>query len=155
MKKARATLVFAIALIVLGMSTAFAASATGSGSLTINGERRTFAFNAIGRGGTTATGQAQLNNRDQGVKLHLDINCINVLGSMATVSGVVKHSNDTTVRPGWISVFRVVDNGEGSLNPPDQMSLVFSWPPGTPVNCTTNLALPMQPIEGGNIQVRP
>jgi hypothetical protein len=131
-------------------------SASGHGNLTIAGELRTFSFTAVTHKDGSVTGEAQLDNRAQGVKLHLAIDCLKVVGNTATVSGTVTEvSGPTVIQVGWKSVFRVTDNGEGGKSAPDTISLVFSFAPPAFIDCHSNFSVPMMPIEGGNIQVRP
>ncbi|SRR5712692_2015404 len=130
-------------------------SANGHGNLIIAGELRTFSFTAVTQKGGV-TGESQLDNRAQGVKLHLAIDCLAVSGNVARVSGIVtKVTGPTAVQVGWKSIFHVKDNGEGSNDPPDAISLVFSFPPSVNVDCTTPFVLPMLTIDDGNIQVKP
>lgn len=129
-------------------------SASGHGNLTVGGELRTFSFTAVTHKNGTVTGQAQLNNRAQDTRLHLDIDCLRVVGNTATVSGIVTNTTDPTLE-GFRGIFRVEDNGEGANDPPDRISLVFLFPPSVPLDCNSNLGLPLIPIEAGNIQVRP
>ncbi len=129
-------------------------SANGHGNLTTNDELRTFSFHARTRNDGTVTGSATLHNRDQDVFLKLDINCLTVVGNTASVSGVIsRHSNPSFI--GRTGIFQVVDNGEGSGNPSDQMSLVFIFGAGSPVDCNTGFILPQNTVEGGNVQVKP
>ena len=131
-------------------------SANGHGNLIVTGELRTFSFTAVTQKGGGVTGESQLDNRAQGVKLHLAIDCLVVTGNVARVSGIVtKATGPTAVQVGWKSIFHVQDNGEGANDPPDTISLVFSFPPSVAVDCTTPFVLPMLTIDDGNIQVKP
>lgn len=136
-------------------ATGLVASATGSGHIMIAGERRTFAFNAKKAANGSVTGQFQLNNRQQEVVLHAEITCITVVGNRARIGARITRSTSTATLPGFFSAFTVVDNGEGSSAPPDQLSLVFSSPaPGFDTfHCSTGFFLPLNPVEDGNIQV--
>jgi hypothetical protein len=92
------------------------ASATGSGHITIGGELRTFTFNAKRDSSNVSSGQAELFNRSSGIRVHVEINCLNVAGNVATMSGTVSDSSSTTPpftagNPVW---FQVVDNGQGA-----------------------------------------
>jgi len=152
----------AVVIAVLALSTSaqaadngIVASATGAGHITIGGELRTFSFTAQKDSSNNSRGQAELFNRSGGIRVHLDINCLSVVGNVATMSGTVSNSNATgepfgTGNPIW---FQVVDNGEGQNAPPDLISLVFFFfgPPGVP--CTSPLVPASIPIDGGNIQV--
>ena len=130
-------------------------SANGHGNLVIAGELRTFSFTAVTQKGGV-TGEAQLDNRAQGVRIHLAIDCLVVTGNVAKVSGIVtKVTGPTIIQVGWKSIFYANDNGEGSNSPPDTISLVFSFDPSVNVDCTTPFVLPMLAIDDGNIQVKP
>jgi hypothetical protein len=131
------------------------ASATGSGQSTFGGEQRTFTFTASMAADGTVTGQAQLDNRAQGRKFHMSLDCLVVSGNKAWVSGTV---TDSTI-PGDVGLtwdFEVVDNGEGSKSAPDQISLVTIFTPQLP--CTNSfvqsyLDANTFPIDSGNVQV--
>jgi hypothetical protein len=131
-------------------------SASGHGNLTVVGELRTFSFNAITQHDGSVSGEAQLNNRSSGQKIHMAINCLSVVGNTAVASGVVTISDPTGLE-GFTGVFAVQDNGEGKNSPGDRISLVFLFSPPTTVDCTTFTFadFPTSPIEGGNIQVKP
>ncbi len=153
---------FAVVIAVLAFSASaqaadsgIVASATGAGHITVGGELRTFSFTAEKDSSNNSRGQAELFNRSTGIRVHLGINCLNVVGNVATMSGTVTDSTASgepvgTGNPIW---FQVVDNGEGQNAPPDLISLVFFFfgPPGVP--CSSPLVPASIPVEGGNIQV--
>jgi len=153
-----AILIAAISLNV-GMTnaqgTGITALSTGSGQITRGGELRTFSFTAQRDSSNNSSGQAELFNRASGVRIHMQLDCLNVAGNVATMSGKVTEANAAGSgfigNPAW---FRVVDNGEGAGAPPDLISLVavFFGSPGVP--CTDGTVTPANiPIEDGNIQV--
>jgi hypothetical protein len=125
-------------------------SATGSGHLTLGDDLRTFAFSAVERSDGTVTGQALLQARLVDATGHIEIDCLNVVGNVALISG--------TGRDGTTRAFAVEDNGEGGTASPDRITLVFSGPFFTPGVCmvlTPADAAPLlMPIEEGNVQVR-
>jgi len=130
-------------------------SANGHGNLTISGELRTFSFHALTRRDGTVKGSVTLHNRALDIFDRYDIDCLNVVGNTATLSGIITKSTDTDLI-GSRAIFRVVDNGEGSTNARDQISLVAVLPAGSTIDCdTAGLVLPTLPIEGGNVQVTP
>ena len=129
-------------------------SATGAGHFDQAGELRTFSFNAITKKDGTVNGHAELHNRLQDTRLHIDVNCLRVVGNVAIMSGVVTNSNDPTL-VGDETLFSVQDNGEGAKAPPDLISLVFLFPPGSGFSCDLFAVAPTNAIEGGNVQVRP
>lgn len=127
-------------------------SATGSGQVTINGALRTFAF-TVNRDATgTARGQLEVINRDQGLRVHATLNCLNVVGNTAIISGQITDSNT----PAWEDAYvwlKVVDNGEGANAPSDKLTLVYSVIPA--FTCDYNASVPYLAVERGNIQIRP
>jgi hypothetical protein len=119
----------------------------------------TFAFTARKYSDGSVKGEAQVDNRAQGVMSHFTLNCLVVSGTTAYVSGNVDRTNSTVFQAGDPAFFGVRDNGEGTNAPPDQISLVFinlTGGTGTPPTpCTNPLfqANPTIPIDSGNIQV--
>jgi hypothetical protein len=163
---ARLTLGMIVAALVLTVGTSVAiaqgngivASATGSGQLidpSNPSANRTFSFTARKDSSNNSSGQLELFNRGTGVRLHGEINCLNVVSGTATMSGTFTDANAAGAGfvgdPFW---FQVVDNGEGAKAPPDLISLVFIFSP-TGVPCSNTTFFPASiPITGGNIQVR-
>ena len=150
----------AAVLLTLGSSVALAqvvASATGSGHFHVSGDLRTFTFNANTDSSGVTTGQTQGFTRNAGVKWHGTLNCLNVVGNVATMSGVV-----TDITPGLgdpflvgnFIVFQVIDDGQGQNAPPDLISLTFFFPAGSPnPGCTGFGIFATIPIELGNVTV--
>jgi hypothetical protein len=77
------------------------ASATGSGQIHVSGSLRTFTFNASTDSSGVTTGQTQADNRSAGIRWHGTLDCLNVVGNVATMSGVV-----TDITPGIRESFR-------------------------------------------------
>jgi hypothetical protein len=100
----------------------------------------------------TATGNAEVNDATAGVRAHVDVNCVNVIGNFAIVSGVVTSSNDPTL-VGDEAAFAVQDNGEGAKAPPDLMSIVNFYNVGVGPDCRVLSEYDLVPLQGGNIQV--
>ena len=150
---------FAAFLFTVGSGVALAqvvASATGSGQIHVSGDLRTFTFNAQTDSSGVTTGQTQAISRSGGIKWHGTIDCLNVVGNVATMSGVVTDITPST--PPFFVVgspilFQVIDNGEGSKAPPDLISLTFFY--GTPPSpgCTGFGVFATIPVEDGNVQV--
>jgi hypothetical protein len=121
--------------------------------------RRTFAFTAKNRSDGTTQGQFQLNNRTEGpfFKEHGVVTCLEVEGNQAWVGGVVTHTDNPAFVAPYSRVWRVIDNGEGSSNQTDMITLAQSFGlEGTEQVCKTKpelLLAFLQPIEDGNIQV--
>jgi hypothetical protein len=139
-----------------------AASATGSGQVMDLGELRTFAFNAQRGADGVVTGQLQLNNRGLDRITHGDIVCVGTFGNTAFVGTQFVTSTDPATI-GTYGIFTVIDNGEGSRAPADQLSLVYSpydlatvtnWCAGAYGIEFQRTFLALRPIKGGNIQVR-
>ena len=130
------------------------ASATGSGQLidpSNPSANRTFSFTAHKDSSNNSSGQLELFNRGLGIRLHAEINCLNVVSGTATMSGTITDSNIGIVGdPFWV---QVMDNGEGAKAPPDLISLVFFFFSGS-VPCSNTAFAPASiPITGGNVQV--
>jgi len=130
------------------------ASATGSGQIRVSGDLRTFTFNAKTDNSGVTSGQTQGFNA--GVRWHGTLNCLNVIGNVATMSGVVTDISPVTP-PNFVVgsniVFQVIDNGEGSKAPPDLISLTFFLGVGPPPGCTGFGVFATIPIENGNVKV--
>src|SRR5713226_3559989 len=141
-----AILIAAISLNV-GMTnaqgTGITALATGSGQITRGGELRTFSFTAQRDSSNNSSGQAELFSRASGVRVHMQLDCLNVAGNVATMSGKVTQAD--AVASGFIGDpiwFRVVDNGEGAGAPPDLISRVAIFVMGPGVPCTDATVIP-------------
>jgi hypothetical protein len=136
-------------------------SASGSGAFIATnadtGEQglRTFEFTAVRYSDGTARGQAQLKNRALDVIVHIEIDCLLVIGNQARMSGVITFIDDPAQgEVGELNRFVVEDNGEGSAAPPDRISTVPVNPnleecEGTPFTLTPNRV-----VQQGNVQVR-
>ena len=157
-----AVAILAALLFTLGSGVALAqvvASATGSGQIHVNGEYRTFTFSAQTDNNNVTTGVTQGFNRGLPFSWQGSINCLDVEGNVATVSGFVTYANPDP-GPGGITVgtpliFQVIDNGEGQGNQTDLISLTFFGPGGPPFSClqSVNGIFATTPIENGNVQV--
>jgi len=135
------------------------ASATGSGHIHVNGEYRTFTFSAQTDNNNVTTGVTQGFNRGLPFAWQGNVNCLDVEGNIATMSGFVTSANPDP-GPGGITVgtplvFQVIDNGEGHNGPPDLISLTFFAPGGPPFPCLQSIdgIFATTPIENGNVQV--
>jgi hypothetical protein len=129
------------------------ASATGSGQITVGTDLRTFSFTARTDSNNNSSGQAELFNRNSGIRFHITLNCLSVVGTVATMSGTVAQDNASGAYVGDPVWFQVVDNGEGAGAPPDLISLVYYFVGAPGVPCTSPLAPATIPIQSGNIQV--
>ena len=132
------------------------ASATGSGQIHVSGDLRTFTFNANTDSAGVTSGQTEAFSRSAGIRWHGTIDCLNVVGNVATMSGVVTDISPA-IPPNFVVgsniLFQVIDNGEGSRASPDLISLTFFFGPGTPPGCTGFGVFATIPVEAGNVQV--
>lgn len=129
------------------------ASASGGFQVTFDGQMRTIQFTAQKDSSNNARGEGHLFNHVTGTKLHLEIDCLQVVGSVATISGKISNTNTGLFpedMPFWM---QVIDRGEGSKAPPDLTSSVRVFI-GPGAACTDTAVPATLPIEGGNIQVR-
>ena len=139
-------------------------SASGHGTLTIEGSRRTFSFTAVRHGDGEVSGEFELKNHDTGARMHGDVTCFFAFPrpedperGAAFLGGVVTHS-DAGFPAGTPVIFNAFDNGEGrNALFPDFLSLMGATTPEVVARqCALGLRItPVLPIEGGNIQVRP
>ena len=153
-------LTITMALLLLTVSSGIAlaqvvASATGSGQIHVSGELRTFTFTAHTDSSGVTRGETEAFSRSAGVRWHGTIDCLDIVGNVATMSGVVTDI-DPVVPPflvvGSHIVFQVIDNGEGSNSVPDLISLTFFN--GTfDTGCTGFGVFATIPVEHGNVPV--
>ena len=148
------------ALAVLVAIPVFAASAgatgnpraTGGGTTVEVGERSTFTFNAV-QTANGVSGHLLYNVRAADLVIHMDLDCLEVTGDSAKLSGVVTHIQGDPpdfLFVGQDGVFTVEDNGQGGQSPPDLISDLFLE---TGASCTAPFTPdPYLPIDG-NIQV--
>jgi hypothetical protein len=121
-----------------------ASSVTGSGTVTFGSSVEHITVNATG--GATATagsGRATFQDKAAGgnVNGQIDVNCVQVVGTTATVSGTVTHSNNKSLI-GQEAVFQIVDNGNTDL-----ASIINFHPVGTSTNCTAG-EFDVAPVKG-------
>jgi hypothetical protein len=89
-----------------------------------------------------------------------DVVCMSIIGNIAHVAAVwtdFRINNVVTpIPPGQNLIWTVQDNGEGSNDPPDLVSLMFQTSTGGgQVHCTVGRPLPLLPNNNGNVQVKP
>jgi len=136
-------------------ASALTASATGAGNTLVVGELRTFSFTAQRNQDGTSRGTAQVNNRMVKEMFQLDLDCLQVAGNIAIMSGIITRHTDTTAI-GLTGVFGVIDNGAGAGDPRDEVTQVFFFRPGL-VSCRdidpALVHLNATPIVGGDVQV--
>ena len=149
----RVVAVAALALATAAPAAAAGASASGSGTVLFGNTIEHIAFTAQQLAGTAATGQATIIDASAGVRVRVDVNCLNVIGNYAIVSGVVTQSSDPTAVPvGSEAIFAVVDSGQGGGR--DFASIANFYAVGTGVDCTVPAEYDLVPLQSGNVQVR-
>ena len=110
----RRILLISTVVAAVGAGTAAAAvlaSASGSGHILFGSNNEFITFSAIRQTDGTVTGTATVHDVSAGVTAKIDVNCLNVVGNTATISGIVTSSSDPTL-VGFEGIFQVVDNGE-------------------------------------------
>jgi hypothetical protein len=127
-------------------------SAQGSGHIQFGTNSEFITFSAVQRADGTASGNATVHDVSAGVTARIDVNCLNVVGNTATISGIVTRSNDPTLE-GFVGIFQVVDGGDGKGSV-DFMSLANFFAVGTGNDCTIPGEFDLAPVDQGNIQVQ-
>jgi hypothetical protein len=129
-------------------------SATGSGhTLSSTGLLRSFSFSVNRLPDGTARGQAQINARSLDAFAHIAIDCLQITGNVAHMSGTIVQTSDPTIfLPNEYVHFAVQDNGEGPTAPPDKISGI---PVGEPFRCDQSAPPAInRDVVRGNVQVR-
>ena len=138
-------------------------SATGSGQFQFTSDAgvtalRTFAFEAVKSSDGTVTGQAQVNNRATGQMLHIQIDCLNVIGNIAVLSGTATSASGPDNSDGDAEIFGVEDNGQGATAGPDKVTRAFGNSGFVCTDVTADNVAQFtdlfSEVERGNIQVR-
>ena len=114
-------------------------------------------FNAIGAPDHT-TGQFNFTGQVLGVNTHIhgDILCYFISGKRARVAGRITMSDPPDLE-GWDAVWTVEDNGNGSTQQRDKISLYRAAPGIGPAYCLPcNVENPtMYEMQTGNVQLHP
>src|SRR5437868_9477312 len=155
MNRTTAALAAALSAGILGISTAVADAAIhrADGSARISIPRESVTFSAVEHSDGTSSGFADVRDTSAGVTAHIRVDCLNVFGATAIISGIVTRSN-SAVLVGFRGLFEVVDaddaangggdageegeegeEGQGHKGPPDLMSPVNFYDPGVGVDC--------------------
>ncbi len=124
---------FIVPLAVASFAAA-AASVSGSGTVTFGSSIEHITLSAaVGATPASGSGRATFQNRAAGGNFNgqIDVNCVNIVGTTATVSGIVTHANRKELI-GREAVFQVVDNGKRT----DMASIINFHEPGIGTNCT-------------------
>lgn len=139
-------------------------SASGQGSFIYeDGHRRIFTFHAVTHPNGSVEGQGVYrrvsSNPEQRMQFDFYIDCLNVQGNMAIMSGMITRvvrltpDPDDPIEVGQYIQFKVIDHGEGAKADPDEMSW-FAHGPDVPP-CYEDVGWDLFTIDAGNIQVRP
>ena len=135
--------------------------ATGSGHFQYTSDTgvtdlRTFSFEARKLSDGTVSGNAQVKNRATGQTLNIHIDCVNVLGNLAVVSGIAWSATGPGNTNGDGAIFAVEDNGQGANAAPDRVTYAYT---GSGLVCT-DVHSPADidnslfyDVDGGNIQI--
>ena len=82
-------LLVAVAVFAVAAQAAGNPKATGGGTTEELGEKSTFSFNAVEKPDGSVSGHMLYNFRGGDVIIHMDIDCLNITGNSAKLSGVV------------------------------------------------------------------
>ena len=87
---------------------------------------------------------------------HGTVTCLQIVGKMARIGGLVDQATDPRFLPGTEFRLVVVDNGQGQSGDPDLGSNArFGVPGSARTFCNAGTAFNLEPVEHGNIEVRP
>ena len=126
--------------------------ASGHGTITLaDGTTRQFSFHAREKNNGTIQGSGVLVYTAGQLNIHFDIDCLNIDGTLAIMSGTVTKDLTNPEREGYDIWFRAQDNGEGNNADPDGLSLAFVVE--NLEDCSFDYGLNLLDVEGGNIQV--
>lgn len=119
---------------------------------------RNFSFTALERADGSVSGQFEFQARHVPIRVHGRVTCLTIVGNAAWLGGVVEQVSDPPfiTPPGTPVRWRVVDNGQGAVSPPDQVSGFGPAPGGDELAyCATTPAAPLLlEVARGNLQVR-
>ena len=139
---------FRTSLLALGMASftmTSASSVTGSGTITFGSSVEHISVTASA-GATPTSGSGRVTFQDKAaggnVNGQISVNCVNIVGTTATVSGTVTHSNKKSLI-GSEGVFQVVDNGKKA----DMASLINFHEVGVGTNCSSG-EFDLTPVKG-------
>jgi hypothetical protein len=137
-------------------------SATGSGQYEFTSDSgvtawRTFAFEARKYADGSASGQAQIDNRALDQRLHIQVDCLNIIGNTAVMSGTLTEASGAGISVGDSAIFAAQDNGEGAVAPADRVTKSFEnsglvCTDITPANIGFYTYL-LNDVQAGNVQI--
>jgi hypothetical protein len=84
------------------------------------------------------------------VELRGSVQCIDAVGNQATIVLRIEKSNTPFVPPGTLLLRKIIDNGEGAGDPPDQSGVM---PTAALVCPPATTPLPTAPVDQGNFVV--
>jgi hypothetical protein len=131
-------------------------SVQGSGHVEQAAGLREFTFHAVEQADGSAGGSYKVVLAN-GLFFEADVTCMAVIGNTGWVAGTVRATNAAGVVIGGVSTVFVIDNGEGSADAPDRVSLAtFNGAVGADLAFCANrpLALAQLTVTDGNVQVR-
>jgi hypothetical protein len=134
-----------VTLAIASFTMTSASSVKGSGTITFGSSVEHISVTATaGATATSGSGRATFEDKAAGgnVNGQISINCVNIAGTTATLSGIVTHSNKKS-QIGSEGVFQIVDNGKKS----DLASLINFHQPGIGTNCTSG-EFDLAPVKG-------
>ena len=128
-------------------------SVNGQGTFLYGEDIRHFSFHAktMPNGDVKGSGVLTYNAGVQNIKF--DIDCFSIDGNTAILTGIITSHRMNPEREGWFYWVKVVDNGEGSGDMADQLTLLYQGG-GLDGDCSLDYGNPLYDIEGGNIQVK-
>ena len=129
-----------IPAIAVALIAFIAGSVSGNGTITFGSSVEHITVRASGN-----SGRATFNDRAAGGNFNgqIDVNCVNIVGNTATVSGIVTHANKKDL-VGKEGVFQVVDNGNRGS---DMASIINFHDPGTSTDCRAG-EFDLAPVKG-------
>ena len=87
---------------------------------------------------------------------HGTVTCFEIVGNKARIGGLVEHATDPRFLPGTEFRLVVVDNGHGASDPPDLGSNArFGGKGSAKAFCDAGADFNLEPVQHGNIEVRP
>ena len=112
---------------------------SGSGTITFGSSIEHISVTTNGN-----SGRATFQDRAAGGNFNgqIAIDCVNIVGNTATLSGIITQSNNKDFE-GQQAAFQIVDNGDGT----DFASLINIYDPGTGPDCTSG-EYDLSPVRG-------
>jgi hypothetical protein len=156
----RRSVLFGVVALVAGLLLALSPAASadsvihkvsvGSSDIVPPGTDGNLSLSAIELADGTVTGQWQDTVFGRGtpaVGLHVEVDCLEVVGNEAWVSGVITRPASLAGLP---AITRVRDNGTSANDPADQVSFTFI---GIAATCTDQPNLPLSDLLNGQVKV--